>query len=118
MKVAALLKVVAGILGILAIGHLILIGLCVGEGYLLHWLLPGMDVGSAILAGTAFVIASLYFVVQFIRIASSFDMSRGSTKEAEEDEEDEEDDEEEEPRDFFLPPRPSGPRRRRRKRRR
>jgi hypothetical protein len=109
------MKVFAGFMAIFAIGHMLLVAVGVGEGYVLHWLFPGLDLSVAIAVGTAFVLVTAYFAVQIVRLVTSYEVNRFMSQQTEEEEEEEE---EEESEGFFRPRRPRGPRRRQRRRHR
>jgi hypothetical protein len=89
-------KAVLIILAILAIAHLALVGFSVGEGLLLHWLIPSMDLSIAVLAALLATVATIFFAIQFGSFVSKLPTVGGSEEDEEEDEEkDEEKDEEE-----------------------
>jgi hypothetical protein len=100
------MKAVIGLFVIYLVGHLVLLGVAVSEGFLLHGLIPALDINTGILVGTASTIASVYVFVAFFRLAAGL----GVQEQAEEPEEDDEDFP-----GFFAPLPPLAPRRRRRK---
>jgi hypothetical protein len=65
------------------------LSLSVGLGYLLHWLIPGMEIGPAIIVGVVANVAALYVAVQFVR---SYWLLPHSISDVEDDDFDEDDD--------------------------
>jgi hypothetical protein len=58
------------LLGLLVLGIALLTAIGIGIGYLVHWLLPAIDLGSAALMGT---ITSSVVIVMFFRFMSLLD---------------------------------------------
>jgi hypothetical protein len=100
------MKSFLALLIIFAVAHVLLIGLVVGEGYVLHWLIPSIDLSIAVLANLVATIATVAFVLQVLRIAYHVPFladAGGDEAEAEEEDDDEADEEDEAP-----PRRPPG----------
>lgn len=86
------MRAACGLFIVYAVLDLLILCVAVGIGFLLHWMIPSIDVGTGILAGTASTIASGYFFVQLANMAAVSE----PVFEKEADDEEEVDDEEEE----------------------
>ena len=76
--------------------HVVLAGIILGEGFLLHWLFPSLDVGTSMLLSIGSLVATIVFIFQLVR--TFVPVSRLLPTEAEnEDDEDDEDEEDDEP---------------------
>jgi len=104
------------------LAHLLLVAAAVGEGFLLHWIVPGLDLSTCVLAGFAATISSVFVLVQIVRIVLDFEFGREEEgmeeDEDEEGEEDKDDDEEQQPPRGSASLPPFGSQRRRRGKRR
>ena len=99
----------------------LLLGMAVGVGLLLQWIMPSVETGSAILVGLVSIITTVYVLARVFQFAARLEsLVPSPDDDLDRDEEDDEDDEEEADYDA---PRGSSPRRsplrirRRRKRR-
>lgn len=75
----------------------VLVGSAAGLGLLLNWAIPGVDVNTGLLVGTAFILASVFALLSVIRlvwITMGYELNQ---QEDYEDDEDDEDDEESPP---------------------
>jgi membrane protein implicated in regulation of membrane protease activity len=59
------------VLLVLAVAQLLLVGLAVAEGLLLHWLVPSIEVPIAVLIALVGTVATIYLALQIVRIALS-----------------------------------------------
>ena len=72
----------------------LLLAVSVGIGFLLHWLIPGLEIGPGIVAGVIATIATTYFLCHVVgmTIKSKFvELSRESDENDDEEDEEEED---------------------------
>ena len=82
---------------VLLVLHLTLLGLALAEGFVLHWVIPSIDLSIAVLIGVVAMLATLHFAVQFIRVAMQ--APPWANKESEDPDDEEDDDEEEDDED-------------------
>lgn len=86
-------------LGVFALIHAVIFGIALGEGYLIHWMVPSLDFPIAVVIALAINLGTIFFALGFFRMVYTFrQLSDGSQVEEVDDEElhGEEDEEEEE----------------------
>lgn len=103
------MKTVLGLIAVYGVCQALLVGLAVAVGFLLHWLIPAIDLQTAVLVGVASTIASVYVFIQFLKSAPILVESSDETEDADEEEEDSS--------TLHVALRPLGSRRQRRKKR-
>jgi hypothetical protein len=99
------MRPIIGLLGIALVIHLVLAGIILGEGFLIHWLFRSLDVGMSVLVAAGTTITSIIFFFQMARafvtmppsLRAALDESEDETGDDEDDEDDDEEDEDDEP---------------------
>jgi len=81
------MSAIIGLLVVYLVAQMVLLGIAIAEGFLLHWLIPAVDLNTGILVGTAFSIASFYLFVTFLRFAADLPTEGEADEEGEEGEE-------------------------------
>jgi hypothetical protein len=84
--------------------QLLLLLVAIGVGFLLHWLIPDLGIGHAILVGTISAIATGYFFAQVAQSGITTAMNEDDSTDQDEEEEDEEDDAVPKPHRDWTPP--------------
>jgi hypothetical protein len=62
------MKIFVTVLSIIAVAHLALVGLSIGEGLLLHWMIPSLDFPIAVLMGLLATTATVFLGLQFLKV--------------------------------------------------
>lgn len=121
------MKPLVTLLTVLVVAHLTLLALAVGQGYLLHWVIPSIDFPIAVLIGLVATVATTKVVLKIVGMMMSFPALADTEASADDedegaDEPDDEDEEDERPpspsREFHIDWHRLAPRHRRRKRKR
>jgi len=75
------MSLVLGLLVIFLVIFLFVFGMGLGVGFLLHWLLPAIDLGVAVLIGVVTISVTSYFMMRLMSVSSSLDVD-GEVKDA------------------------------------
>lgn len=113
------MKFLGAMLIVVGIVQAVLLVLGVGIGFVLHWIIPDLDIGTAILVGEISAVAGAHLIIKFMQLAPwlhPFSADMGSSS-GDEEEEDDEDDDEFEDLEVRVPRSRSRTRRGRRRRR-
>lgn len=90
------MKWVLSLLLVFAVIHAAMFGVALGEGYLFHWLVPGLDFSTAVLMGLLLNLAMIFLVLAFFQMATALPGSALTTTSYQNEDEQHEEDEEEE----------------------